>query len=95
MHDLDTKLVGTERLRAYCRALEVAEVNVRTNTAMDSGANMEAVLKSLRHGLCGGANGDFLAYRLKRYFAVNENDFHGPPLARQLRATATLNHKQR
>lgn len=93
VNDLDTYSIMIERLRAYADALDLKSDDELVFTALDTGKNTGEALALLREKLSTRVGGDFLAYRLHRYFAAMETDFRGPLFARQRLVTAALTLK--
>ncbi len=93
MNDLDTYSVMVERLRAYADALDLKSDDELIFNTLDTGKNAGEALALLREKLSMRVGGDFLDYRLRRYFAAMETDFRGPPFARQRLVTAALTRK--
>ena len=79
-----------KQLRMYAKALACDFNEATLRGFLTESGNLPEALAALRQKLAAEAEGDFLAFRLARWFAASEKDFHGPPLERHPLKTAPL-----
>lgn len=78
------------RMRAYWHRLGLPGEPPLTHRTGGKPAGLEIALAELRAQLAKDYSGDFLAYRLARYFGARQEDFQCPPLSRQPLAVASF-----